>query len=235
MTEFKSKIGLICAMEVELDGIKKLMTIEREEKISGINFVLGTLCGVKTAAAICGVGKVFAAICAEAMILNYSPDIIINSGVAGGLSKTLSICDAAIAESAVEHDMDTSPLGDPVGLISGINIINIPCDKKASRILIDAAENLGIHTEYGTIASGDKFISSDKDREFIKDEFSAIACEMEGAAIAHVCYVNNVKCAVLRTISDGGDDNAKMDFPVFVKKASENLTKIIQKFAGEYK
>lgn len=235
MTEFKAKIGIICAMDIELDGIKKNMIIEKEEKISGIQFVLGTLCEVKTVAAVCGVGKVFAAVCTEAMILNYSPEIIINSGVAGGLSETLSVCDAAVAQSAVEHDMDTSPLGDPVGMISGINIINIPCDKEASRILINTAENLNIHTEYGVIASGDKFISSDKDRRFIKKEFSAIACEMEGAAIAHVCYINNVKCAVLRTISDGGDDNAKMDFPVFAKKAAENLSKIIKKFAEEYK
>lgn len=235
MTEFKAQIGIISAMEVELEKIKAAMKVEREEKISGVSFVLGSFEGKKTVAAVCGVGKVFAAICTEAMILNYKPEIIINSGVAGGLSDTLSICDAVVAESAVEYDMDTSPLGDPVGMLSGINIINIPCDKTVANELICAAERCNIHTEYGTVASGDKFVASDKERKYIKDGFLALACEMEGAAVAHVCYVNGVKCAVLRTISDGGNDAANMDFPTFAKKAADQTFVILKEFAGDLK
>lgn len=234
MTKFNAKIGIICAMDVELEGIKRSMIPEGEETVSGITFYKGTLEGKKTVAAKCGVGKVFAAICAEAMVLLYSPEVIINSGVAGGLSDTLSICDAAIAESAVQHDMDTSPLGDPVGLLSGINIINIPCDVKAANLLKASADALGIHAEIGIIASGDKFISSQEDRERLKKDFNAISCEMEGASIAHVCYVNSVPCAILRTISDGGNDDAKMDFPEFCLKASKQSHEIIKRFARDF-
>ncbi len=230
MMKFKAEIGIICAMDVELSGIKEMMTIENEAVISGISFYYGALEGKKVVAARCGVGKVFAAICTEAMIMCYSPDIIVNSGVAGGLSSGLSLCDAAVASSAVQHDMDTSPLGDPEGLISGINMIYLPCDEHASTLLKSCAEAVGVHSECGVIASGDRFISSDSEKERLRNKFSAIACEMEGASVAHVCFVNNVKCAVLRTISDGGNDNAKMDFPEFCAKAARQSHEIIKEF-----
>ena len=234
MTDFKAEIGIICALDVELAGIKNMMADISVEKISGVTFICGTLEGKKAVAAECGVGKVFAAICAEAMILKYRPEIIINSGVAGGLSKTLSISDAAIATDAVEHDMDSSALGDPVGMISGINIIKLPCDEYAVKLLLGAAKDLGIHAEAGTIASGDKFIASDSDRERIRQNFGAIACEMEGASIAHVCYVNSVRCAILRTVSDGGDDSAAKDFPAFCEKAAVQSQKIIKRFVRDF-
>lgn len=235
MTKFKAEIGIICAMDVELAGIKEMMTVENEASVSGIIFYYGTLEGKRVVAARCGVGKVFAAICAEAMIMCYSPNIVVNSGVAGGLSNNLSLCDAAIADAAVQHDMDTSPLGDPEGLISGINKIYLPCDGHAAVLLSKCAEAAGVHAECGVIASGDKFISSDSDKERLKSKFSAIACEMEGASVAHVCFVNDVKCAVLRTISDGGNDNAKMDFPEFCAKAARQSHEIIKNFVRDYK
>lgn len=234
MTDFKATIGIICALDVELAGIKAMMTDVKEEALGSVTFITGTLEGKKAVVAECGVGKVFAAICAEAMIIKYHPEIIVNSGVAGGLSETLSICDTAVAKDAVEHDMDTSALGDSVGMLSGINIINLPCDSAASELLLSAAKALGIHAESGTIASGDKFIASDSDRDRLRQSFGAIACEMEGAAIAHVCYVNNVRCAILRTISDGGNSSADMDFPTFCNKAAQQTYEIIKRFARDF-
>ncbi len=234
MTEYKADIGIICAMGMEMEDIRQSMSDSRRETISGISFVFGTLCGKKVAAAVCGVGKVFAALCTEAMILTFHPDIVINSGVAGGLSSTLSIGDAAIAEKLVQHDMDTSPLGDPIGQISGINMTYFPCDAKAVTSLASAAKVLGIHAERGVIASGDQFIGSDEKKQYIKEMFSAIACEMEGAAVAHVCYVNGVKCAVLRTVSDGGDEAASMDFPTFAKAAAHQSCQIMKRFVRDY-
>lgn len=234
MTNFRADIGIICAMEIELEGIKCLMDIEGVDKISGIEFIKGTFSGKKVVASVCGVGKVFASICAEAMIITYNPELIINSGVAGGLSPSLSICDAAVGESLVQHDMDTTALGDTLGFISGINKVNLPCDERASELLVKCAKEEGINVETGVIASGDSFVSSSEKKNFIRDNFSAIACEMEGASIGHVCYVNGVKCAVLRTISDGGDDEAFVDFPAFCKKASEKSCKIMERFVREY-
>lgn len=225
-----SLIGIIAAMHKEADGIIEKMTVTNTEVISGITFTVGKLKNKDCVVAVCGIGKVFAALCAQTMILRYSPSLIINSGVAGGLDPSLKVCDIALASSLVQHDMDTSSLGDPKGMISGINIINLPCDEKSTDRLRKCAEAEGIKTLTGVIASGDRFVSSSSDKKAIVDSFSAIACEMEGAAIAHVCYVNSVPCCVMRAISDGGDDNAVFDYPTFAKMAAQRAINVIIRF-----
>ena len=214
--------GIIGAMAVETEAIKALIKAPVTEKIGNIEFVKGKLCGSDVVVAQCGIGKVFAAICAEAMILKYSPDRIINTGVAGTLSDKVGLLDIAVSTSVVEHDMDTSPLGDPVGLISGINIVNIPASKSLVSDICSAAKRLGKNCVAGVIASGDQFIADKEKKDRIRDTFSAIACEMEGAAIGHVCYVNGVDFAVIRCISDNADDHAgAMDYPTLCQKAAE--------------
>ena len=223
-------IGIICAMEKEACGIIGNMTEVTSEEISGVTFNKGKINNKDCVVAVCGIGKVFAALCAQTMILRYNPSLIINSGVAGGLHPSLKVCDITVATSLVQHDMDTSAIGDPKGLISGINIINIPTDKDASTRLTNAARACGINVINGVIATGDKFIASEGDKKEIIKTFSAIACEMEGGAIAHICYVNKTPVCVMRAISDGGDDNATLDYPTFAKLASEQSVKVIMKF-----
>ncbi len=214
-------IGIIGAMRIETDKINEELEEKEERVISGVTFTKGLLYGKEVVTAVSGVGKVFAAICAEAMILAFSPEIIINTGVGGSLSDELSIGDVAVADGVVQHDMDTSPLGDPVGLISGINMVKIPSDEKVFSKMAQCVESLGVKVRIGTIASGDEFINSAEKKKRIKDTFGAIACEMEGAAIGHVAYVNNVKFAVIRAISDGAGDESHTDYPTFAKKAAE--------------
>ena len=226
-------IGIIGAMDIEVEKIKAFLTDVSEEKISGVNFVSGKFSGKDVVVAKCGVGKVFSGLCAEAMILKYSPELIINVGVAGCLDENLKIGDIVIADNVCQHDMDTSPLGDPVGLLSDINIIKIPADKKACDLFIKCAEELSLPYSVGTIASGDQFVSSAEKKKFIIDNFDAKSCEMEGGSIGHVCYVNNVPFAVLRAMSDGADDGAKMDFPTFAKMAAENSTQVIKAFLSK--
>lgn len=225
--------GIIGAMAVETDAIKALVKNPVVEKIGNIEFVKGKLCGQEVVVAQCGIGKVFAAICAEAMILKYSPDRIINTGVAGTLSEKVGLLDIAISSSVVEHDMDTSPLGDPVGLISGINIVNIPASEGLVAEVCAAAERLGKNYAVGVIASGDQFIADKERKNYIRDTFSAIACEMEGAAIGHVCFVNGVDFAVIRCISDNADDHAgAMDYPTLCKRAAEQSQKLLTELLG---
>ena len=126
--------------------------------------------------------------------------------------------------------MDTSPLGDPVGLISGLNMVDIPCDKKISTLLAQSAENCNLHTLCGCIASGDQFINSSEKKEFLINTFGAAACEMEGGAIGHVCCKNGVPFSVIRSISDGGDDDSHIAYPEFVKLASDNLEAVLREF-----
>ena len=227
-------IGIICAMKIEADAIRASLTDTRTEVVSGVEFTVGKRYGKDIVLAVCGIGNVFAAICTEAMILRFAPSLILNSGVAGTLTEALSIGDIAIAKNLVQHDMDTSPLGDPVGLVSGINKIYFDADKAAVTAFAKATASVGANSVIGTIASGDQFMSDTAKKNAIRDRFGAIACEMEGAAIAHVAYVNNVPFAVLRAISDSASGDAQMEYPKFVAMAAERSHAIIDAFLKEW-
>ncbi|MBR4857958.1 MAG: 5'-methylthioadenosine/adenosylhomocysteine nucleosidase [Clostridia bacterium] len=225
-------IGVIGAMHIEVETIKSLMENKSAEKIGGVEFVKGTLHGREIVIAVCGIGKVAAAMCTQIMILKYSPECIINTGVGGSLSTSLAIGDIAVAESLVQHDMDTSPLGDPVGLISGLNLVNIPADKRVGEILLKGIETLdNVKGMTGVIASGDQFIASEERKKFITDNFGAIVCEMEGASIAQVCFSNGVPFGVVRAVSDCADGSSHMDYGEFLPVAAANAAKLIEYFA----
>lgn len=228
-------IGIIGAMDVETDGIKALMKNASEETVSGIKFVTGEFSGKNLVVAKCGAGKVNAALCTEAMILKFNPECIINTGVAGGLAKELNVTDIAIAENVVQHDYDTTPLGEPLGFLSHINIVNIPCSQKVIGILRNAAQALPQTTVIcGTIATGDQFINSREQKLKIIHDFNAVSAEMEGGAIGHVCYANSVDFGVLRAISDNADGSSHMDFKEFTIAAADKTVKIIKYFIENY-
>ncbi len=225
------EVGIIGAMKIEVDALCDMMQDAVVEEIAGIAFHRGTLCGRSVVVAQCGIGKVFAAMCAQVMILTYAPAVIVNTGVAGTLTDKLSIGQVAIADKLVQHDMDTTPLGDPAGLISGINMVYFPADPKASACLADCVAAEDVPHATGTIASGDQFIGRQSQKDFIKATFeNVVACEMEGASIAHVCYMNATPCAVLRAISDGGDDDAAMDYPTFCAHAAQVAIRVMVRF-----
>lgn len=213
-------IGIIGAMDVEVEFLKAALIDKKEKNISGINFVSGKLSDKDVVIAKCGIGKVFAAICAQTMILEFSPDYVINTGVAGALKKGIAVGDVVVSSDAVQHDMDTSALGDPKGLVSGINVINFPADKKLVSTMQTAVEKQGVKAIVGTVASGDKFVYEAEEKARIAEEFSACACEMEGAAIAHTCFVNSTPFVVVRAISDSLDGGAA-DYLTFVGKAAK--------------
>lgn len=225
------KIGIIGAMAVEVQMLKDIMENVCIDTISGIEFYSGTIANASVVVAQAGVGKVNAAVCAEAMILKYNPAAVINIGVAGGLSGSLKVGDIAIADSVAEHDMDTSALGDPIGFITGINMVKIPCEKWIQETLKEAAEKIdGVHVLCGTIVSGDQFISSKEKKAQLVEQFNGIATEMEGASIGHVCYMNAIPFGVLRAISDSADDEADMSFNEFCDMAAKNSLAVILSF-----
>ena len=232
--EFKADIGIIGALEDEVREIISRLYNKTTEKVGSIEFNLGELFGKRIVIARCGVGKVFAAICAEAMIIKYSPSLIVNSGVGGALDKSLRPCDIVFADKLVQHDMDTSPLGDPVGLISGVNRVWFETDRRAREVLIEAASELGVNYLVGAIATGDKFISSKEDKDRITSLFGASACEMEGGAIAHTAFVNGTPFMVVRAISDSADGDACMDYPTFLPIATKASTSLTLSLIEEY-
>lgn len=214
-------IGIIGAMRVETEALVAAMEGGVSETVSGVTYTRGRLWGQEAVVATCGVGKVFAALCAQTMILRYAPSLLINTGVAGTLTDRLHIGDMVISDRLLQHDMDTSPLGDPPGMISGLNQIYFPADPAAAAALYRAAEESGAHVVRGTIASGDRFIADTASKEKIAADFGAVACEMEGAAIAQVATVNGTPFVVLRAISDGADEaGGAVDYPTFVRAAA---------------
>jgi len=227
-------IGIIGAMGIEIKALAELLENRTSETVSGIEYLRGTIFGKETVLAVCGVGKVFAAICAQTMILKYAPDVIINTGVAGTLTDKLSIGDIAVSEHVVQHDMDTTPLGDPPGLLSGINIVKIPADEKTRLALCDCIKREGLPFLCGTIASGDQFLASQTVKDKIVTSFGAIAGEMEGASVGHVCFVNNVKFCVLRAISDCADGSGAENYFEFLSHAAENAANVMKAFIKAY-
>ena len=213
------KIGIIGAMQIEVDNLKAHMEDVSEEVVSGVTFTKGTIGGKEVIAAVCGVGKVFAAICAEAMILTYHVDCGFNIGVAGTLCDELGVMDVAIASRVVQHDMNTSALGDPVGLLSGLNEVYLSADEKIYSVIEKCVAAKGINHKVGTIATGDLFLSKESTKNHLHEQFGAIAGEMEGGSIGQVCYVNQVPFAILRSISDG--KGAEMDYATFAEKAAQ--------------
>ena len=221
-------IGIIGAMQMEVDNLKESMTEITTETYSGVNFICGKIDETEVVAAVCGVGKVFAAICAEAMILKYNVDMVINIGVAGALTKDLGLLDVAVATQVVQHDMHTSPLGDPVGLLSGINEIFLPGNPKMIDLLCECLEEEQIAYRKGTIATGDQFIADPDKKKLLRERFEAIAAEMEGGSIGHVCYMNKVPFAILRSISDS--EGGAVDYQTFAEKAALQSIAVVVKF-----
>ena len=229
--EKKAPIGIIGAMEVEVNSIIAKLGGDESDSVAGLVFHRGELEGVPVVVAECGPGKVNAAVCAQIMILNYKPRLVINTGVAGGVD--VKIGDLVAAECCVQHDFDTTAMGDPLGTLfirregGSEDILKLPCDAGANRVLLEEAGAIygGAHT--GVIATGDIFVADKEKNRWLGEKFGARAVEMEGGSIAQVCYMNNIPCAVLRAISDSANDDSPVDFPSFAKETAEKSAQLL--------
>lgn len=226
--------GIIGALEEEVSSLICKLSDKEVLKVGGVTINVGVLGGKRVAVAKSGVGKVFAALTAEAVIIATAPKLLVNTGVGGALRAGLRPTDTVVASRLVQHDMDTSAIGDPVGLISGINKIYFDADEKAVNLLLCGAAELGIRAMAATVASGDKFIAERADKERIINTFDAGVCEMEGAAIAHVAYVNSTPFAVIRAISDSADEGATMDYLEFLPIAAKNSSALTEYLIKNY-
>lgn len=219
-------IGIIGAMEVEIAGLRAMLTGPRTQTVSGITFTDGRLDGTPVVLAVCGIGKVFAALCAQTMILRYGVSAIINTGVAGTLCRELGIGDVAVSADVVQHDFDTTDFGDPAGQVGNLDVVHIPADPRLIALAAAAVEAEGCRCRTGTIATGDQFLSDPERKRWIHDTFQAIAGEMEGGSIGQVCYVNHVPFVVIRAISDDADGHAPANFNVFVEQTAHTSIRV---------
>lgn len=223
-------IGIIGAMEEEVASLKEAMEIRETVEKAGMVFCLGTLCGKDVVIVRSGIGKVNAGICAQILVDCFSADTLINTGVAGSLDAKIDIGDMVISTDAVQHDMDTSAFGDPLGQIPRMDTFSFPAEEELVKKAVAANEkaNPDIHTFTGRIASGDQFISAKEVKDRIIENFHPICVEMEGAGIAQAAYLNKVSCVIIRAISDKADNSASMDYPTFEKKAIAHSVRLLK-------
>ncbi|WP_238919162.1 5'-methylthioadenosine/adenosylhomocysteine nucleosidase [Clostridium sp. YIM B02555] len=222
-------IGIIAAMAEELEILlNDLALIEKKEK-ANMTFHKGTLYGKDVVAVVCGIGKVNSAICTQILASEYNVDKVINVGVAGGIGKEIYPGDIVVAENLVQHDMDTTAFGDKMGQIPRLDTFDFKCDKEMVAIAKKACEQISeLNSFTGRIASGDQFVANIEKIQWLEKEFGAISCEMEGASIAQVCYLNSIPFVVIRSISDNANNGAHMDYQNFVPIAVKNSTKILK-------
>lgn len=230
-------IGIICAMDQELEEVLKLMKDTKKETRYNFNFFVGTINNKACCAVKCGVGKVNSAICTQTLLLIYKPNFILNIGVAGALKENVNISDVVIGENVIQHDFDVSAFPKrQKGEISGIDLVKIPCSKWLNQKIIQSAtkiKNISIHQ--GTILTGDQFVNSSEKLFELRKEFDGIACEMEAGSIGHVCYYNGVDFAIIRSISDRADEKSSINFESFIKTSSKNSAAILDEFTKSFR
>ena len=229
-------LGIIGAMQVEVDMLLKAMDRKYGKTIAGSVFYEGTLEGLNVVVVQCGVGKVNAAICAQILCDCYHVTHLVNTGIAGSLCADLDIGDLVVSTDAMYHDFDCVNFGYPYGKVPGMDVISFPADKTMADYAFAAAEavNPG-HTRRGRIASGDQFVAQKALKDKIIVNTQGLCTEMEGAAIAQTAYRNQVPFVILRAISDKADNSASMDYPTFERTAAHRCAEVTRNLARQLK
>ena len=228
-------LGIIGAMEVEVARLKEAMEQLKVHQKAGMEFYKGKLAGCEAVVVRSGVGKVNAAVCAQILIDDFSADRIVNTGIAGSLQDKIDIGDLVISSDTLEHDMDATGFGYTPGVIPQMDCSTFAADEGLMALARECCGrvNPDIHAFVGRIVSGDAFISDKEKKAWLSETFHGMCTEMEGAAIAHTAYLNQVPFLIIRAISDKADDSAQMDYPEFEKQAVEHSVNLMLALAQE--
>lgn len=222
------RIGIIGAMEPEVALLKQQLAQPRTEQVGPYSFYSGQLAGRNVVLVQSGIGKVAAALATSLMIHHFQVDAVINTGSAGGFDAELHIGDVVIGTELCHHDVDVTAFGYAVGQVP-----NMPATFLSDPRLVAAAERsiekLGVgKTKRGLIATGDSFMCDPKRIEATRATFpSMLAVEMEGAAIAQVCYQMQVPCVVIRSLSDIAGKESPESFEAYLAVASKNSSAMV--------
>lgn len=225
-----NKIAIIGAMELEVEELKSKMEVKAVKDKAGMEFYEGTLNGAAAVIVRSGVGKVNAAMCVQILADDFQITHIINTGVAGSLNARLDIGDILISRDALHHDVDATIFGYQLGEVPQLGVREFPADMRLAELAKDSCEkvNPGIHAMIGRVVSGDQFISSRDIKEKLIREFQGDCTEMEGAAIAHGAYLNQIPFVIIRAISDKSDDTAQVEYPVFERAAAKHSARLVE-------
>ncbi len=229
-----TKLGIIGAMELEVETLLGVMENKTASEKAGSTFYEGTLSGLPVVVVQCGVGKVNAAICAQILCDCFGVTHLVNTGIAGSLCADLDIGDLLISSDAMYHDMDAVHFGYPMGKVPGMDVITFPADETMVKLAFAAAEEVNPgHTRIGRVASGDQFVAEKALKEKIIAITGGLCTEMEGTAIAQTAYRNHLPFVILRAISDKADDSAEMDYPTFERIAAHRCAEVTRNLAQQ--
>ena len=232
-----TKIGIIGAMEIEVETLKKEMTITGTKTIANMEFNEGMLGNTDVVVVKSGIGKVNAGICVQILASVFNVTNVINTGAAGSLDAKIDIGDFVVSTDCVYHDVDATIFGYKKGEVPQTGLREFPADKDMIEGIKKAAKEADITSKLwdGRICSGDQFISDNAVKDDIKKEFNGLCTEMEGAAIAHACYINKIPFVILRAISDKADGSDMLDYPEFEKKAAHDCASLTLSFIKNLK
>ncbi len=225
-----NKIGIIGAMDLEVETLKSHLTSENITEKAGMRFHEGLLNGTPVVVVRCGIGKVNAALCVQILADIFGVTHVINTGVAGSLNPQLDIGDILISKDALHHDMDVSALGYPLGMVPQMNCLEFAADPRLMELAKASCERVcsDVHALFGRVLSGDQFISSDAVKNRLIELFHGDCTEMEGASIAHGACLNGLPFVIIRAISDKADGSATLNYPQFEKAAAEHSARLVE-------
>lgn len=225
------KIGIIGAMDVEVELLRERLLDQEVISALGMDFYEGRLGEKDVVVVKCGIGKVNAGVCAQALVDRFGVTHLINTGIAGSLDpEALDVGDLVVATDCVQHDFTVVPLGYAPGLIPGRERVEFVADARMRAAALEVAAKVApeVRAVPGRVASGDQFISAEEDRRRIVDTFGALCCEMEGAAIAQVATLNGVPFVVVRAISDKpGTEGQTVAYAQFEQAAAHHCAQIV--------
>ena len=229
-----SKIGIIGAMDLEVDQLKEEMTVKNITKKANMDFYEGTLNGAEVVIVRCGIGKVNAALCVQILADVFEVTHVINTGIAGSLNAKLDIGDILVSKDAVHHDFDLRIFNYRLGEVPQMGFREFKADEKMCKLAYDCCRkvNPDINVLTGRVVSGDQFISSKEVKNHLITEFAGDCTEMEGASIAHGAYLNGLPFVIIRAISDKADDSAEMDYPTFEKAAAKHSAALVREMVA---
>lgn len=222
-------LGIIGAMDEEVAKIKEQMEEVETKQIASMEFLKGTVKGHPVVVVRSGIGKVNAAMCTQILADIYHVDAVVNTGIAGSLNADINIGDIVLSTDALEHDMDAVAFGYPVGQIPRMDTLSFKADEQLRKTAKEICEkvNPDVTVFEGRVVSGDQFISDKQKKEWLIENFAGYCTEMEGAAIAHAAYLNDIPFLIIRAISDKADDSASVDYPAFEAKAIEHSVRLL--------
>ena len=228
-------LGIIGAMNSEVEAIYAQMTSKEIIESNGLKFYKGQLFSKDVVVIQCGIGKVNAALCTQLLILKFNVEKIINTGIAGATGKGLNIYDFVVSTSTVYHDFDTQFFGYKLGQVPGLPE-KFEADSQMVNKALEIFNNSDLSKNHkiskGLIASCDQFIAGCEKKDFIVKNFSPMCVEMEGCAIAHTCYKNNIPFVIIRCMSDCADDTVQTTYSE--DEASSISSKFLLEFVKNY-